>query len=239
MTTTLPAAELAERGAAVAAAAERRGATHEETSEAVLHWAGQVFGDRITVLSSMGDEVMVHLASVVLPGIDVAFLDTGYHFPETLGTRDAFAATRPINLINIVPALTVPEQDAHYGARLYERDPDLCCQLRKVEPLNRALRPYRAWITGMRREDSPARGRIGLVELDSKRDMVKINPLAAWTLAEVQAYAARENVLLNPLRQIGYTSIGCAPCTRVVAEGEDARAGRWSGTGKTECGLHT
>jgi phosphoadenosine phosphosulfate reductase len=169
----------------------------------------------------------------------VIFLDTGYHFAETIGTRDAFAETTDIRLRTILPLRTVAEQDAEHGPRLHDRDPNLCCALRKVEPLERGLAPYGAWVTGMRREDAPTRTDITVVGWDAKRDKVKLNPLAAWTQEQVDAYATEHGVLLNPLRQLGYASIGCAPCTRPVAPGEDPRAGRWSGKDKTECGLHT
>lgn len=207
-------------------------------AEAAIRWAATTFGTDLILASSMGDEVLVHLASEVAPGIQVMFLDTGYHFAETIGTRDAYAAIRPIQLITLTPRQTVAEQDAEFGAELFARDPDRCCAMRKVEPLERGLADRKAWITGMRREDAPTRTDIDVVGWDAKRSMVKLNPLAAWTAADVDAYAARNNVLMNPLRQAGYASIGCAPCTRPVAEGEDPRAGRWSGTGKTECGLH-
>ncbi|MCC2308532.1 phosphoadenylyl-sulfate reductase [Cellulomonas chengniuliangii] len=204
----------------------------------VLRWAHDVFGPGLVVASSMGDEVLVHLAGRAAPGVDVLFLDTGYHFPETIGTRDAYAATTPITVRTVLPRQTVAEQDAEHGPRLHERRPDLCCALRKVEPLERGLSPYSAWATGMRREDAPTRTDIPVVGWDERRAKVKLNPLAAWTQADVDAYAEEHGILLNPLRQIGYTSIGCAPCTRPVAPGEDARAGRWSGQDKTECGLH-
>ena len=193
----------------------------------ILQWAGETFGSGLTVASSMGDEVLVHLASRAVPGVDVVFLDTGYHFAETLGTRDAYAATTDIKLLTILPVQTVAEQDAEYGAKLHDRDPNLCCALRKVEPLERALKPYTAWVTGMRREDAPTRTDIAVVGWDAKRDKVKLNPLAAWTQADVDAYVEEYGVLL-----------GCAPCTRAVAPGEDPRAGRWAGKDKTECGLH-
>jgi phosphoadenosine phosphosulfate reductase len=187
----------------------------------------------------MGDEVLVHLASEVAPGIRVLFLDTGYHFAETIGTRDAFEAIRPIKMLTITPVQTVAEQDAQYGPRLYERSPDLCCALRKVEPLERGLSGNAAWITGMRREDAPTRTDIPVIGWDARRSMVKINPLAGWTDADVADYAAANSVLLNPLRQVGYASIGCEPCTRPTSTDDDPRAGRWAGTAKTECGLHT
>ena len=204
-----------------------------------LAWAHDMFGKDLVVASSMGDEVLVHLASEVIPEIDTLFIDTGYHFAETLGTADAFAATRPIRLLTITPLQTVAEQDATEGPRLHDRDPDRCCALRKVEPLERGLAPYGAWVTGMRRADAPTRTDIDVISWDAKRSKVKINPLAEWTDEDVDVYAEVNSVLLNPLRQVGFTSIGCAPCTRAGPPGEDPRAGRWSGNAKTECGLHT
>ncbi|WP_421741293.1 phosphoadenylyl-sulfate reductase [Cellulomonas sp.] len=205
----------------------------------ILRWAAQTFGTDLVLASSMGDEVLVHLAAAAVPGIDVIFLDTGYHFAETLGTRDYYADFTNIQLRTILPLRTVAEQDAEHGEKLHDRDPNLCCALRKVEPLERGLEPYTAWVTGMRREDAPTRTDITVVGWDAKRGKVKLNPLAAWTQDDVDAYVEEHHVVLNPLRRAGYASIGCAPCTRAVAPGEDPRAGRWSGTSKIECGLHT
>jgi len=205
----------------------------------VLRWARDVFGDDLVLASSMGDEVLVDIAAASAPGIDVVFLDTGYHFAETIGTRDYYADFTDVRLRTVLPLRTVAEQDAEHGPRLHERDPNLCCALRKVEPLERALAPYTAWVTGMRREDAPTRTDIAVVGWDARRSKVKLNPLAAWTSDDVDAYVAEHHVVLNPLRELGYASIGCAPCTRAVAPGEDPRAGRWAGTNKTECGLHT
>lgn len=207
--------------------------------EEILAWAAKTFGDDLVVASSMGDEILVHMAAKAAPGVNVIFLDTGYHFAETIGTRDYYADFTDIKLRTILPLRTVEEQNAEYGEKLHDRDPNQCCALRKVEPLERGLAPYTAWVTGMRREDAPTRTDITVVGWDAKRDKVKLNPLAAWTQADVDAYVEENHVVLNPLRQAGYTSIGCAPCTRAVAPGEDPRAGRWSGTGKIECGLHT
>jgi phosphoadenosine phosphosulfate reductase len=204
----------------------------------IIAWAVRAFGDRIAVTSSMTDAVIVHLAASVQPGIDVIFLDTGYHFPETAGTRDAVAATYQINLINVTPSRTVAEQDAILGPRLYARNPDLCCYLRKVVPLERALAPYAAWITGVRREETAARSDTRVVEWDAKRQMVKVNPIAAWTAQQVDDYIAAHGVLVNPLLADGYPSIGCQTCTMRVEPGADPRSGRWAGTRKTECGLH-
>jgi phosphoadenosine phosphosulfate reductase len=204
----------------------------------VIAWATETFGDRVCITSSMSDAVIVHLAASVKPAMDVIFLDTGYHFPETIGTRDAVGATYPINLINVTPTRSVAEQDAELGPRLYGRNPDLCCYLRKVVPLERALDPYDAWITGVRREETSARSSTRVVEWDGRRGVVKVNPIASWTLKQVEAYIAANHVLVNPLVGDGYPSIGCAPCTMRVGAGADPRSGRWAGMGKTECGLH-
>jgi phosphoadenosine phosphosulfate reductase len=205
----------------------------------VIRWAVGAFGDRLCITSSMTDAVIVQLVSAIQPGIDVIFLDTGYHFPETLGTRDAAAAVYPINLINVMPSRTVAEQDAELGPRLYGRNPDLCCYLRKVVPLERALAPYDAWITGVRREETDARSDTRVVEWDARREMVKVNPIVDWTQDQVDSFIAEQGVLVNPLLEEGYPSIGCATCTLPVAPGADPRSGRWAGSGKTECGLHT
>jgi phosphoadenosine phosphosulfate reductase len=205
----------------------------------ILSWAVEQFGSSWCVTSSMADAVVPHLASRALPGVDVIFLDTGYHFAETIGTRDAVAATLPVTVRTITPAQTVAEQDAHYGPRLFERDPDRCCALRKVAPLESALTPYRAWASGLRRDEAISRRSVRVVEWDAKRGMVKLNPIAAWTQDDVDAYVAANGVLVNPLLYDGYGSVGCAPCTRRLLEGEDSRAGRWAGTSKIECGLHT
>ena len=227
----------AARGAALIAEAAANGADHVELARLSVQWADRTFGS-LVLMSSMGDEVLVHLASEAAPGIEVAFIDTGYHFAETIGTADAYASSRALRLLTVTPQQTVDEQDAQYGEQLHRRDPDLCCRLRKVEPLERTLAGRDAWVTGMRRVDAPTRSDIDIIGVDAKRDMVKVNPLALWTEEQTEDYARNNAVLLNPLRQAGYASIGCAPCTRPTAPGEDPRAGRWSGTGKTECGLH-
>jgi phosphoadenosine phosphosulfate reductase len=211
---------------------------HDASALEILTWADEQFGSSWCVASSMGDAVMAHLASRVRPGVDVLFLDTGYHFAETIGTRDAVAATMPVTLRTITPRRTVAQQDESFGARLFERNPDQCCAMRKVLPLREALTGYAAWATGLRRDEAATRADANVVEWDARRKMVKLNPIAAWTQDTVDAYIAEHNVLVNPLMSDGYASIGCAPCTRRIAAGENARAGRWSGTNKTECGLH-
>jgi phosphoadenosine phosphosulfate reductase len=208
-------------------------------AEDIIEWAVATFGSRFCVTSSMADAVLAHLASRVAPGIDVVFLDTGYHFAETIGTRDAVAATLDVNLLTITPKQTVAEQDATYGKDLFARDPDLCCALRKVRPLQESLAGYDAWATGLRRAETHNRVIAPVIGWDAKKGKVKVSPLARWDDEQVDAYIAEHGVLVNPLQYDGYPSIGCLPCTRRVAPGEDTRAGRWSGTGKTECGIHT
>lgn len=204
----------------------------------VLRWADEHFGPSWCVTSSMADAVVPHLAAQVRPGVDVVFLDTGYHFAETIGTRDAVAATLPVTVRTVTPEQTVAEQDATFGPRLFERNPDQCCALRKVAPLRRTLEGYTAWASGLRRDEDTGRAEIRVVEWDARRSMVKLNPIADWTQHDVDAYIAENGVLVNPLLFDGYGSVGCAPCTRRIKPGEDARAGRWAGTSKTECGIH-
>ena len=227
----------AELQAIVAEAADRLA---DAPAEEVARWAGETFGRALAVACSMaGDTVVPHLVSRVAPGVDVLFLDTGYHFAETIGTRDALAASIDARIVNVLPLATVAEQDAEHGPKLHDRNPTLCCRLRKVEPLNRELAGYEAWVTGLRREDSLLRSHVPVVEWDAAHQMVKINPLAAWTFDEVLDYAGTHGVPVNLLLTEGYPSIGCEPCTRPVAPGEDPRAGRWAGLAKTECGLHS
>jgi len=204
----------------------------------ILGWADEQFGPAWAVASSMADAVVPHLASQVRPGVDIIFLDTGYHFAETIGMRDAVQAVLPVTVRSVTPELTVAEQDAAFGPRLFERNPDQCCALRKVAPLRKALSEYTAWTSGLRRDEADTRADVRVVEWDDRRGMVKLNPIAAWTEDDVQRYIADNNILVNPLLSDGYGSIGCAPCTRRIQPGEHARAGRWAGTTKTECGLH-
>lgn len=219
--------------------AERAAADLAEAPAAdIIRWAVREFGREFCITASMADAVLPHLVSTIAPGTDVIFLDTGYHFAETIGMRDAVAATLPLTVRTVRPPLTVAEQDATFGARLHERDPDACCAMRKVEPLARTLKSYRAWASGVRRADSDSRAGVQVVEFDDKRAMVKVNPIAAWTDEDVDHYVAANHILLNPLLRSGFGSIGCAPCTRRLRAGEPARAGRWAASDKTECGLH-
>ncbi|HWM60253.1 MAG TPA: phosphoadenylyl-sulfate reductase [Pseudonocardia sp.] len=224
-------------GRAIAAAgAEQLGP--DATAEQVLAWTAETFGERFIVASNMQDAVLVELAARARPGVDVLFLDTGYHFAETIGTRDAAAAVYGVRIVNARPEQTVAEQDSLLGKDLFAREPNRCCALRKVVPLQRTLAGYDAWVTGVRRVEAPTRAGTPLVTYDEKFDLVKVNPIAAWTDEDMDAYIAEHHILVNPLVAEGYPSIGCAPCTAKPVPGADKRSGRWAGTGKIECGLH-
>jgi phosphoadenosine phosphosulfate reductase len=204
----------------------------------IIEWAVETFGERFCITSSMSDGVLAHLAASTAPGIDVVFLDTGYHFAETIGTADAVSATIPINLVTVRPELSVAEQDETHGKDLWATDPDLCCALRKVAPLTRALQDYDAWATGLRRDETRSRVIAPVVGWDDQKQKVKVSPLARWTQDDVDAYITDNDILVNPLLHDGYPSIGCWPCTRRVLPGDDPRSGRWAGLAKTECGIH-
>lgn len=208
-------------------------------AEDIIEWAVATFGARFCITSSMGDAVLADVASKVAPGVDVVFLDTGYHFVETIGTRDAVQATMPVNLLTITPVQSVAEQDAEYGKDLYKTNPDLCCALRKLAPLKDSLAGYDAWATGLRRAETHNRVIAPVIGWDAKKGKVKVSPLARWSDEQVERYIAENGVLVNPLVYDGYPSIGCWPCTSRVAPGEDPRSGRWAGTNKTECGIHS
>jgi phosphoadenosine phosphosulfate reductase len=220
---------LAERGAA-----ELDGAGALD----LLRWTDENFGGNYIVASNMQDAVLVDLAAKVRPGVDVLFLDTGYHFVETIGTRDAVEAVYEVNVVNATPENSVAKQDELFGRDLFAREPNECCRMRKVAPLSKALSGYSAWVTGIRRVEAPTRASAPLISWDKAFGLVKINPLAAWTDEDMQDYIGANDVLVNPLVFEGYPSIGCAPCTAKPAEGADPRSGRWAGTSKTECGLH-
>jgi phosphoadenosine phosphosulfate reductase len=210
----------------------------DATAEQLLAWAAETFGKRMIVASNMQDAVLVELAAKANPGVDVLFLDTGYHFAETIGTRDAVATVYDVNIVNATPEHTVAEQDSLLGKDLFARDPNQCCALRKVAPLQNTLAGYDAWVTGVRRVEAPTRANTPLVTYDEKFGLVKINPIAAWSDEEMESYINEHGILVNPLVAEGYPSIGCAPCTAKPQPGADKRSGRWAGTGKIECGLH-
>lgn len=231
--------ELAAKGAA-----ELDGASATD----VLRWTDEMFGGvngprgwatcNYVVASSMQEAVLIDLAAKVRPGVPVIFLDTGYHFVETIGTRDAIESVYDIRVLNVTPEQSVAEQDKFLGKDLFARDPGECCRLRKVAPLGKALRGYSAWVTGLRRAEASTRANAPLVTFDEGFKLVKINPLATWTDTDVQNYIDEHDVLVNPLTYDGYSSIGCAPCTAKPLAGADPRSGRWQGSAKTECGLH-
>ena len=211
----------------------------DATAEEALRWTVETFGDDFIVASNMQDAVLIDLATKVKSDVDVLFLETGYHFPETIGTRDAVQTVYPdVRIVNAQAEQSVAEQDAEYGEKLHDRDPTLCCNLRKVVPLRKTLANYSAWVTGVRRVDAPTRANTPIVTWDDRNGLVKVNPIAAWTDDEFNGYIREHGILENPLVSIGYLSIGCAPCTARVEPGQDPRSGRWAGQSKTECGLH-
>jgi phosphoadenosine phosphosulfate reductase len=210
----------------------------DATAEEIIAWAADTFGSRFCVTSSFADAVLAHVASRVAPGVDVVFLDTGLHFSETLRVRDTVQRTLPVTVLSVQPRITVGQQDGLYGPRLFSRDPDECCAIRKVEPLERALSNYDAWAAGLRRDEGPTRANTAVVGYEPSRGKVKVAPLARWTQSDVDAYIARYDVPVNDLIRQGYASVGCWPCTRRTQPGEDPRAGRWPLFDKTECGIH-
>ena len=230
VTTETDLRELAERGAE-----ELDGAAAID----LLRWVDENFRDDYVVASNMQDAVLIDMAVKVRPGVDVLFLDTGYHFAETIGTRNAVSDVYDVNVINVTPEHSVPEQDALLGKNLFARDPNECCRLRKVAPLGKVLRGYSAWVTGLRRVEAPTRANAPVISFDAAFGLVKVNPLAPWTDQDIQDYIDAYDVLVNPLVFDGYPSIGCAPCTARPVDGADPRSGRWQGIGKVECGLHS
>jgi phosphoadenosine phosphosulfate reductase len=221
--------QVAERGAAELGP--------DATAQQVLAWAAETF-DKLIVASNMQDAALVDLAAKAAPGVEVLFLETGYHFAETIGTRDAVEHVYDVRIVNAQARRSVAEQDAEFGKDLFARDPNACCAMRKVAPLQDTLAGYDAWVTGVRRVEAPTRANTPLVTYDEKFGLVKVNPIAAWSDEDMDAYIAEHGILVNPLVAEGYPSIGCAPCTAKPAPGADPRSGRWAGTGKIECGLH-
>lgn len=227
-----------DRAELVALAASAAARLEGKPAESIVEWALGEFGERFCVTSSFADAVLVHVVSRVAPGIDVVFLDTGLHFAETLRVRELVQRSLPVTVRSIRPRQTVAEQEAEHGPKLWARDPDACCALRKVEPLERALDRYDAWAAGLRRDESPSRANTPVVGFEATRGKIKVAPLAAWTQADVDAYISRYNVPVNTLLRQGYASVGCWPCTRRTPPGTDPRAGRWPMFDKNECGIH-
>ncbi|MGM1063434.1 phosphoadenylyl-sulfate reductase [Saccharothrix sp. Mg75] len=210
----------------------------DASAEEALAWTARTFGESWIVASNMQDAVLVDLATKVKPDVDVLFLETGYHFAETIGTRDAVDLVYPgVRVVNAAAEQSVADQEAEFGP-LNRTDPTRCCELRKVVPLRRTLAKYDAWVTGVRRVDAPTRANTPVVQWDERNGLVKVNPIAAWSDERFNAYIADHGILENPLVQAGYPSIGCAPCTAKPLPGSDPRSGRWAGLAKTECGLH-
>lgn len=209
---------------------ERRSEEFETApASKVIGWAVESFGSTLSLACSFQDCVIVDLAVSVEPAIEVIFLDTGFHFPETLEFVETVRRRYDLNLRIVEPG---PEAEA------WPCGSDRCCELRKVAPLDRALETKQAWLTGLKRCDAPTRAQSPIVGWDDVRELVKVNPIAMWSDDDVSQYIAERGLPEHPLMSKGYLSIGCAPTTRPVAPGESPRAGRWAGTGKTECGLH-
>jgi phosphoadenosine phosphosulfate reductase len=199
-------------------------------ASSVVQWAADRYGSGLVLAASFQDCVMIDVAVQAVPDIEVVFLDTQYHFAETLWYVEQVRAKYDLNLTVMRPKASLDD--------LWHADPDQCCQVRKVEPLERALRGRAAWMTGLRRDETASRASAPIVSYDQGKGLVKVNPLATWTDLDVEGYIRDRNLPVHPLVERGYSSIGCWPCTRPVGDGEDSRAGRWSGSDKTECGLH-
>ena len=211
------------------------------TPLAILSWAAERFAPRLAFATGFGLEGLVILDLVArhrLP-VDVFTLDTGLFFPETYDLWRSLEARYGLRIRAVRPQRTVEEQATQHGDALWARDPDGCCALRKLEPLERALAGHAAWLSAIRRDQTPDRAAAKVVERDRRYGLVKVNPLAAWSARDVWLHLRAHGVPQNPLHERGYPSIGCWPCTGPVAAGEDPRAGRWRGREKTECGLHT
>lgn len=209
----------------------------------ILRWTFETFGDRVALSTAFGPSgvALMHLAARVNPGVRVFFIDTGFHFDETLEMIERVQQRLAIDVEIIRPELTVAEQAARYGDELYVIDSDRCCAMRKVEPTRRMLSGLDAWITGLRRDQGPSRAETPIIDVRpvEGRTLYKISPLARWTNKDVWRHVFTHDLPYNPLHDQGYPSIGCAPCTAPVGVGGDERDGRWAGSSKTECGLHT
>ena len=215
-------------------------ALETQSPQEVLRFSLTAYFPHIVLASSFGaeDVALIDMLSRINAAVPILYLDTDFLFAETYATRDALVKRYGIAPIQVKSLLTPEQQAAQFGDKLWERQPDECCNQRKVEPLARALKPYKAWITGIRREQSARRATAKIIEWDSQFELVKFNPLARWTNEDVWTYIKLYDVPYNPLHDQGYPSLGCTYCTRAVQPGEDPRAGRWAGFEKTECGLH-
>lgn len=212
-----------------------------ESPQALLAWAAERWGSRLALTCSFGGAAGMVLLDMILgvaPETPVVYLDTGLLFPETYALIAEVREHYGKALQPVYPAQSVAQQAVVEGAALWERDPDRCCGIRKVQPLSEVLAPYNAWIAGLRRDGGPSRAGVKLVEWSNKHSLVKLNPLAFWNDRDVWRYINKHNVPYNPLLDQGYTSLGCVPCTRLPVSDDDPRSGRWAGFAKTECGLH-
>ena len=206
----------------------------------ILRWAASEFQPGLTMACSFGGPTGIALLDMVMqidPGVEVFYLDTDFLFPETYALRDICEQRYGFKPIGYKSLLTPEAQTEMHGEALWLRDPDSCCNLRKVEPNNRALAGKTAWLSGMRRDQTKTRSDIGIVEWDAKFDLVKLNPMAAWDEKRVWSYIIDNDVPYNQLHNVGYPSIGCTHCTKPVKQGEDPRSGRWQGFDKLECGI--
>jgi phosphoadenosine phosphosulfate reductase len=212
----------------------------ERSAEDVLRVAVDLFHPRLVLTCSWQKQssVLVHMLSEIEPDVRVVEFDTGLLFPETYRTREKLIERYPVRFERIEPELTVQQQAQVHGDRLWEREPDRCCAMRKVAPLQQALQGMDAWITGIRREQSTSRENARKIEIDTRRGVVKVQPLADWTNRDVWRYIWKHSIPYNPLHDHGFPSIGCIPCTSPASDPADERSGRWAGTGKDECGLH-
>lgn len=215
-----------------------------EQPQEIVRWALEDSGlERIAIASAFQAEgtCIIHMGVQVRPDVPIMFLETGFHFAETLAFKHRLTEQLGLNVVDLIGDHTVESQAEAYGERLYERNPDLCCELNKVIPFNRALRQLDGWLTAMRRDSAWTRRNTPIVdhyELEPGKYIVKVNPIANWTRRDAWGYLKHHGLPRNPLYELGYASIGCSPCTRMLFPGEDERAGRWSGVGKTECGIH-
>src|SRR5690606_38504272 len=210
------------------------------TPQEILTWTTRHFApDAVLTMSFQHEGVVIaHMLRTIAPDTPIFFIDTGYHFPETLAYRDELIARFGLPVRNLTSVMPRSEFIAKYGDDLHQRDPDLCCKINKVEPMQLALRGVRAWINGRRRDQAVTRAKMPIIER-LQGGIVKVNPLANWTSRDTYRYLTEHDIPTHPLFEQGYSSIGCAPCTRPILAGEDERAGRWAGRGKVECGLHT
>jgi phosphoadenosine phosphosulfate reductase len=225
-----------------ATVAELNDRFHDAEAQEILRWALDSV-ERVAIASAFQADgtCLLDMAVAIRPDVPVLFLETGFHFEETLAFKRELTERLGLNVVELRGEHTPQSQAAAFGERLYERDPDRCCRINKVLPFSRALHGYDAWITALRRDSSPSRAGTPIVEqyeLEPGRPMVKANPLATWTRRDVWAYLKDRGLPHHPLYDLGYAQVGCAPCTRLVFPGEDERAGRWDGAQKVECGIH-